>query len=137
MKTVRKKVHALIFARKGKETYFLILHRVLHWRGWELVKETIERGETPRQAVIRGIKEETKLKNWKIVRRVNRRIRFSVKGKKMVIVGIYIVKADMKEKVDVNQKIREHDMYKWVKEREAVQLLTFESAKRLVREFKE
>lgn len=37
----------------------LLLHRVLHWTGWEYVKGHIEKGEDAREAARREVKEET------------------------------------------------------------------------------
>src|SRR4030042_161044 len=70
-KNPTKKSHrAIIYDIKNGKPYFLILHRSLRWRGWEFLKETIEKGETSRQTLIRGIQEETGLKSFKIIKRL-------------------------------------------------------------------
>ncbi len=67
-----KKVRAIIYDIKDNQPYFLILHRVLRWQGWEFVKETLEPGENVIGALKRGIKEETGLKNFEIIKSLDK-----------------------------------------------------------------
>ena len=71
-----RKVQAIIYAIKKRIPYYLILHRVLHWSGWELLKETIENDETHEETMIRGIEEETSLKKYKIIKSFDVKIKF-------------------------------------------------------------
>ena len=65
-----KKVRAIIYDIKDNVPYFLILHRVLRWNGWEVLKETMELKETIEETLERGIREETGLHNFKISRSI-------------------------------------------------------------------
>mgnify|MGYP000011738627 CR=1 FL=1 len=58
MKPIQK-VQAILYDMKDNEPYVLILHRVLHWRGWEFLKGTIDKGESAQETIEREIKEET------------------------------------------------------------------------------
>ncbi len=56
---VEQKAGALIYAREGNELYFAMVHDIFGY--WTLSKGGAEEGETPEQAAIREIKEETNL----------------------------------------------------------------------------
>ena len=56
---VEEKAGALIYAWKGDELYFALVHDIFGF--WTLSKGGVESGETPQQAAIREVKEETNL----------------------------------------------------------------------------
>jgi len=60
---MRTMVAAVVFDKRGR---FLVLKRKLHWHGWEFVKGHVEK-ETARQAVLRELREETGIKNVKLI----------------------------------------------------------------------
>lgn len=129
-----KKVRAIIYDIKNGQSYFLILHRVLRWRGWEVLKETIESGETLKQALERGIKEETNLKDFKIIKKLNKKEKWQVSGNDYFVVNTFLVKADMKQKISLKQEIIEHDGYEWVDKETALKKLTWPKSKELLKE---
>ena len=45
-KKIEEKVQAVVYDIRNNKPYFLILHRILRWQGWELLKETLEDGES-------------------------------------------------------------------------------------------
>ena len=128
-----KKVRAIIYDIKDNKPYFLILHRILRWRGWEFLKETIEKGETPKQALIRGIKEETKLKKFKIIKKLDKQEKWQADGINYVIADSFLVKANMNDKISLKQEIIEHDKYKWVDKKIALKKLTWPKTKKLLK----
>jgi 8-oxo-dGTP pyrophosphatase MutT (NUDIX family) len=63
----RRGVVGIIYTKSHGELLFLILHRVVNWQGWEFVKGGVE-DEDEMEALKREIREETGLKNIKIVK---------------------------------------------------------------------
>jgi len=143
-----KKVRAIIYDIKNSKPYFLILHRVLRWQGWEFVKETIEPGESVEQALNRGIKEETGLRNFKIIKKLNKKEKWRALGNNYFIINVFLVRADMNQKIVVGQEIiparhrlspkatagGEHDDYQWVDKETALRKLTWPKSKELLKE---
>ena len=137
MKTY-KKVQAVIYDIKNDKPYFLILHRILRWKGWELLKESLEKGEDVKEALIRGIKEETNLKKFKIEKKIklNKKVIFYNKEKtvKNIILDIVLVRVDINQKISLHKNsVIEHDKYKWVDRKTAVKMLTFSNTKEVIR----
>jgi len=128
-----KKVRAIIYDIKDGKLYFLILHRILRWNGWEVLKETMEPGENFEDTLKRGIKEETKLKNFEIIKNLNKTEKWQADGIKYEVAATFLVKADMNEKISLKQEIIEHDGYEWVDKKTAVSRLTHPETKELVK----
>ena len=133
-KRLIKKVRAIIYDTKNSQPYFLILHRVLRWQGWEFVKETIEPGENIEEALKRGIKEETGLKRFKIVKNLDKEEKWQALGSDYFVMNVFLVKADMNEKISLKQKVIEHDDYQWTDKRTAIEKLTWPESKKLLKE---
>jgi 8-oxo-dGTP pyrophosphatase MutT (NUDIX family) len=136
-----KKVQAIVYDIKNNKHYFLILHRTLRWKGWELLKGTLEKGEerSLRKALEREIKEETNLKKFKIEKKLNKQIRFYNKQKtaKNIILEVFLVRVNMNQKISLHKnKVIEHDKYKWVDKNTAIKMLTFGNARSLIRSLK-
>ena len=127
-----KKVRAIIYDIKNGEFYFLILHRILRWKGWEILKETLEKKETPLKALKRGIEEETKLKDFKIIKSLNREEKWILGSINYSIIDTFLVRADMSQKISLKQEIVEHDKYEWVDRKIAVRKLTWPKTKELL-----
>ena len=132
MRTI-KKVQAIIYDFKDGKYYFLILHRVLRWKGWEFLKGTLRKEETPKQAIKREIKEETKLKNFKIIKSLHQKEKWETEGKKYVIVDVFLVKAEMNEKISLKQRKIEHNQYLWADKKTALKKLTWPKTKEFLR----
>ena len=133
MKKTVKKVRAIIYDIKNDKPYFLILHRVLRWKGWEPLKETIKKRETFRQTLVRGIKEETKLKKFKIIKRLGKQEKWRVDGINYVIVDTFLVRVDMNDKISLKQEIIEHDRYRWADKKTALEKLTWPKTKEILK----
>lgn len=128
-----KKVRAVIYDIKNGQPYFLILHRILRWRGWEFLKETIEPAETPLVALKRGIKEETKLKKFKIIKSLNYKEKWRALGNIYLIVNTFLVRADKKQKISLKQEVIEHNKYEWANKETALKKLTWPKTKTLLK----
>ena len=98
-----------------------------------MLKETIEKGENPEKALLRGIKEETKLRKFKIIRKLDKKEKWQAKGINYSIIETYLVKTDMNEKIFLKQEIVEHDKYQWVDKKTATEKLTWPKTKNLLK----
>ena len=126
-----KKIRAIIYDIRNNKPYFLILHRILRWKGWEFLKETIEKGETPRQTLIRGVKEETGIKKFKIIKGLNIQEKWQADGINYVIADSFLVRADMNNKISLKQEIVEHNKYQWADKKTALRKLTWPKTRKL------
>jgi len=129
----KKSYRAIIYDIKDGKAYFLIMHRILRWKGWEFIKETIKKGETSIQAIKRGIKEETQIKKFRIVKRLSKQEKWQTDGIDYIVVDTFLVKADMKQKISLKQKIVEHDKYKWADRETALEDLTWPETRKIFR----
>ena len=144
-----KKVRAIIYDKKNSKPYFLILHRILRWQGCELLKETIEQEESIEEALNRGIKEETDLKKFKIIKSLNKQEEWQALGNNYKVIDTFLVRADMDQKIIVGQEIMparhrkpssrgvaggEHDEYQWTDKETAIEKLTHLESKKLLKE---
>lgn len=136
-----KKVRAIIYDIKDNQPYFLILHRVLRWQGWEFVKETLEPGENVIGALKRGIKEETGLKNFEIIKSLDKQEKWQALGNNYFVMNVFLVKADMNQKISFlpageagKQPPIEHDDYQWLDKETALKKLTWPKSKELLKE---
>ena|SRR3989344_4751535 len=130
---MKKKVQAVIYTIEKEKKKYLILHRKLHWVGWEHLKETMEQGESYEDTIRRGIEEEIGVKEITIEKEKGVSIPMN---KKEEIVYAYLIKIDAKSKIDVSKE-KEHDGYKWVEKEDALNLLTYGNAKILLNELTE
>lgn len=129
---VVKKVQAVIYDIENGEPYFLVFHRILNWRGWELHKGTLEDSETPEKALRREIREETGLTKLKIVKSLG--VSFYFNRKRCKVVDVFLVRASMNNKVDLSKNpCKEHDGYLWVNRNAAIRKLTWSNAKKIVK----
>ena len=142
-KKLLKKVRAIIYDIKDNQPYFLILHRVLRWQGWEFVKETLEPGENVMGALKRGIKEETGLKNFEIIKSLDKQEKWQALGNDYFVMNVFLVKADMNQKISFlpageagKQLPMEHDDYQWLDKETALKKLTWPESRKLLKELK-
>lgn len=128
---LRKGVVAVIFRDGGDEPEFLVMHRKLHWKGWELPKGGINESETEEAALLREIEEETGLR-VDIAGKVPFTIaydypepfqkQFRTRGAEQ---SVYLVRYKPGE-IFLSD---EHDDFRWVTFGEAMQLLRYDAQK--------
>jgi len=134
-RTIRK-VRAIIYDIENGEPYFLILRRILRWKGWEILKETLEKGEKPIDALKRGIVEESGIKDFKIIKNLKKKEKWVFRGNNYFIVDTFLVRINMNKKISLEQEIIEHDKYAWVDRKTAIKKLTWPETKELFRKLK-
>lgn len=130
----RKGVAAIVF-HDLSNPQFLLMHRILHWIGWEFLKGGVYDGETEEETLRREIEEETGKKNFKIVKKLSVTFDYDYSGdyKKQIHCkyegathSVFLVEFPDK-KVQVDN--REHDSYKWVSKQAALKMLTHQNQK--------
>lgn len=118
-------VSAIIYDDMG-EKYFLILHRISGWQGWEFPKGGINEGETPEQALVREINEEVALNRYEVKGRLEEG-RVFMEGDIKHNIMVYLVQANMNTPVTIDKK--EHDTYLWATKERVLEKLTWPEEK--------
>ena len=133
----RPGIGAVVYRITDQGPRFLIFHRIKNWEGWEMLKGGIADGETEMESLEREIKEETGLKDYQIIKKTGKVIKYEwpkefVKDQHIYFGAehtFYLVKAN-DDKINIDT--REHDDYKWVTKEEALKLLTYNNHKRVL-----
>jgi len=132
----RKGLFFVVYKKKGKKIYYLLLKRILHWSGWEFPKGGIENKEENKETIKREIREETGLKVKKIIN-MKRKGKFDYgrelpdrQGFKGQTWKLYAVEVGSGR---IRLDKREHTDYKWLEFRKAYDLLTWGSQKKCLK----
>ncbi len=121
---------AVIFRRENNEPIYLLVH---YGGGhWDFVKGHIEEGEVPKQTARREIFEETRIDNLEFLPNFEERIRYFFKRGDIIVYKevIFFVAETIQKKVKLS---REHIGHIWLPYEDAMEQLTFENAKRVLR----
>lgn len=135
---IRRGIAAVVFRRSGRGVEFLVLRRVLRWRGWETMKGGGEAGESPRRTLARELREELGL-NTRLARvrgilgserisfRIPVRFRPQMGGNTHALYKpFFLVELPAGARVSLAANIpREHSGYKWAPLEKAFSLLTY------------
>ena len=120
----------VVFRKIGESKYYLLLHRVLNWRGWEFPKGGIDEGEQPEQTVLREITEEAGLRQTKIVGRLPEKKEWVTKDTKYFY-DVFLVEGDPDEHVRLGRhEVTEHDDFKWLNAGQALETLTYDNSRK-------
>ena len=128
----KKGVSAIIYDDNGS-LYFLIFHRVAGWDGWEFPKGGIKDGETPEQALVREVQEETGLSKFRVCGKLDTKRTFESDGVKHVF-DIYVVETSMNIPVTLQKEDPEHDTYLWATKDRVNEKLTWDEEKQVFEE---
>ncbi|UCH02294.1 MAG: NUDIX domain-containing protein [Candidatus Bathyarchaeota archaeon] len=130
---IEKSAGLIIYRLDNCEAYFLLLR--YGWGHWGFSKGIIESGETEIKAAIREAKEETGLNNFKIIDNFKENIEYFYRKAGETIhkkVTYFIAKTE-----GINVKISfEHTGYEWLRYEKALQRLSFENTKMILRKAK-
>src|SRR3989344_4279975 len=118
------RVVTVLFKREaGQKPLFLLLHRCLNWKGWELLKGQLEPNETLEEAVLREVFEETGFKQ------IGPTMYFfdKVRKKESEVFGFLVEILEKKPVTFQFNPAKEHDSFEWVDEKTVVEKLRFEN----------
>lgn len=138
---VRKGIGAIVFRFKGKEPEFLLLHRIKRWSGWEMLKGGRIGRERPMHNLMRELREEIHADEKKIgaIIPLPFKLKFKtppdyVKKYKYTKMEFPSFLVEYNGPVSIKgNAVLEHDEYRWVSFNEALNLLTHETNKNLLR----
>ena len=123
-----------VIYRENKQRKYLLLH---YEQGhWDFVKGNVEKGETHKETITRETKEETAITKIEFIEGFKERIHYFYKQKNELIskdVYFYLAKTKQKE---VKLSF-EHIGYKWLSYEKALEHLTFDSAKNILKKAEE
>jgi len=129
----RKGIFIVVYRKENGRIFYLVMHRKLHWKGWEFPKGGIEKGETKEKTLARELKEEAGFFPEKIIEfNVNGKYRYTKKfsdrrdytGQTYSLFAVEV----KGEKASLDKK--EHDDYKWLDFEKSIKLLTWEDQKK-------
>jgi len=130
-KRYRKGVFCVVYRLEPLK--YLLLHRKLHWKGWEFTKGKRKFLEKPEESCRREVREETGLRIRKIkdfpvsgqfVYDKKTQQEWKAKGFKYKLFACEVAKG----KVKISKK--EHDKYKWCTYEQAFRLLKWPNQKK-------
>jgi len=122
---------AVVFRRApGGSKYLLLRYPAGHW---DLPKGNIEEGEEPIQTMVREVREETGIVDLRVVPGYERKIEYFYRrdGKKVHKTVVFFLAETTVEKVTISF---EHQDYGWFDYHEAIKMVTYPNARRLIRE---
>jgi len=144
--SVRKGVAAIVFRRRNGALEFLVMHRMLRWRGWEPLKGGINPEENEKVALIREINEELDIESEylrvlgiipgaKIRLKVPLRFRKQMGGFTSALYKpFYLVEVSQEAKPDLRKDdVREHDSIRFVPYEKALKMLTYPNTRAALR----
>jgi 8-oxo-dGTP pyrophosphatase MutT (NUDIX family) len=134
---VEKSAGAVIFRRENDEIFYLLLHypgtsHRTEKDYWDFPKGHIEKGEKIEETVKREVREETGLKDLKFIEGFKKWIKyfFYFQGKKIFKIVTFLLAETKTKKVKISF---EHIGYKWLPYQKALEKLTFDSAKEILK----
>ena len=126
---VEKSAGAIVFRRDKEIKYLLIQYG---WGHWEFPRGLIEKGESLEDTARREIKEETGIEDIRFISGFKEWIKFffKLKGKNIMKIAIFLLAETKTEKVKLSY---EHKDYGWLDYKEALNRLTFENSKEVLK----
>jgi len=115
---------------------FLLLHRVLHWRGWEFPKGGIKEGESIDAAIKRELFEETGLSKLELIGKIDELTYYDDSRNLDSFIKNFLIRVSSNNRISFEhqavkdgKKVIEHDDFKWCFPGEAVSLLKHKNMK--------
>ncbi|MGD8566400.1 MAG: NUDIX domain-containing protein [Candidatus Bathyarchaeota archaeon] len=127
---VREKSCGAVVFRKNKQPEYLLLH--YEAGHWDFVKGNVEIGENEKDTVVRELREETGITKSRFIGDFREKISYFYRRKGKTVykeVIFYLIQTN-----EDNVKISyEHVGYEWLEYNKAMQRLTFNTAKNVLR----
>jgi len=144
--SVRKGIAAIIFRRRDGALEFLVMHRILRWKGWEPLKGGINPEEDGTVALIREINEELDIESndlhvlgiipdTEIKLKIPLRFREQMGGFMSALYKpFYLVEVSQRVKPDLRKDdAKEHDDIRFVPYEKALKMLTYPNTRAALR----
>ncbi len=128
------RVITVLFRRLSNgQRVFLLLHRCLHWSGWEFPKGEMEPNESAEEAVRREIFEETGFQQICILKKIDHSMTFfdKIRKKESEAFGFLVETLEEKPVSLGNNPVKEHDSFEWADEKTVLKKLRFENMREL------
>lgn len=127
---VERSAGVVIFREDKDNIHYLVLHYELGH--WDFVKGKIERNEALKQTIIRETKEETGIDDLRFIEEFEEKIEYFFKKQgKTIFKTVIIFLAETKTK-EIKLSY-EHVDFKWLPYNKALERLTFENAKKVLK----
>jgi bis(5'-nucleosidyl)-tetraphosphatase len=124
----------VVFRTEGGDVIFLLLN--YGWEHWGFPKGNIESGEKEKEAAIREVEEETGLSSIRLIDEFKESIEYFDRKRETTIhkeVSYFLA-----ETTESNIRLSfEHKGYKWLNFNEAINQLTFDNDKKVLKAAKE
>ena len=127
-------VAAIVFKRTASGVKFLLLYRVLHWRGWEFAKGHADPGESMQEALLRELREETGLGDNDVVcaKPTGLKLCFTGLGGEQRSLEAFLVEVGHKARASLaGNYCKEHSTVRWVSTARALELLYWDNSREL------
>ncbi|SNQ61814.1 bis(5'-nucleosyl)-tetraphosphatase [Candidatus Methanoperedens nitratireducens] len=127
---MRKKSCGAVVFRKNREVKYLLLH--YEAGHWDYVKGEVEKGESERDTVVRELMEETGITDARFIEGFREEIRYFFKmgGRTVYKEAVFFLMETETSEVVLSF---EHTGYEWLDYQKAIERLTFENAKNILR----
>mgnify|MGYP006288084747 CR=1 FL=1 len=136
----RPSVFVVTYREEKGEIKYLLLHRILHWEGWEFPKGGTYEDEEEEETIKRELKEEAGLDVIEITKFGKEgKFKYSEelsdrKGIKGQTWKLYVARVGEGDVNISNNPDKEHDDYEWLGFREAYKKLTHDDQKECLEE---
>lgn len=127
---MRKKSCGAVVFRKNREVKYLLLH--YEAGHWDYVKGEVEKGESERDTVVRELMEETGITDTRFIEGFREEISYFFKmgGRTVYKEAVFFLMETETSEVVLSF---EHTGYEWLDYQKAIERLTFENAKNILR----
>ncbi len=127
---MRKKSCGAVVFRKNQEVKYLLLH--YEAGHWDYIKGEVEKGESEKDTVVRELREETGITDARFIEGFREEISYFYKMGGRTIYKEVVFFLMETETSDVVLSF-EHTGYEWLDYQKAMERLTFENAKNILR----
>ena len=127
--TRKKSCGAVVFRKNHEVKYLLLRYEAGHW---DYVKGEVEKGESEKDTVIRELREETGITDARFIEGFREEISYfyKMKGKTVYKEVVFFLMETGTSDVVLSF---EHTGYEWLNYQKAIERLTFENAKNVLR----